>query len=284
IEQAVAVPICGDRLGIAVMPGCNRLAAGFELPWRAVSRHGLGAVVGNQVKIALHVANQQIEPAGPLPINSEDGGGRAKVDVFALASQLHRRGECALAFALEEIQLARETARKDVADAVAVQVHKLWRETDTSARRQGNDLATRLEPFELVKLGLVLGADVGVKPKSALVELSHEQDHVAVALQVGHERGGVPHIHVDGTISRLDLNRRREVVADGIGRGQHAGQDAPPHCSFLPSNRYWPNAVFSSQVSHVGERGCVSAPSTPGADAAGFARWRKLRTRYDLEY
>src|SRR5207245_3485658 len=110
IEQAVAVPVRSDRLGIAVMRGFDPFAAGFEFPWRAVNGVSVAAVVGNQVKIALHVADQQVKLAGAPPIDSEDGGGGAQIDVFALALQFHRRCEGALPLALEEIQLTGEAA------------------------------------------------------------------------------------------------------------------------------------------------------------------------------
>src|SRR6266436_5698630 len=101
----------------------DRLAAGFELLWRAVRRHGTAAVVGNQVKIALHVADQEIEPAGSSPVHGEDGGGGAQVDIFPVALQFHWRGEFALPLALEEVQIDRKAASEDVADAVAIEVH-----------------------------------------------------------------------------------------------------------------------------------------------------------------
>src|SRR5438552_19129945 len=37
------------------------------------------------------------------------------------------------------------------------------------------------------------------------------------------------------------------------------------------------SAISTPQVSRVGERGCVSAPCIPGADATGLARARSLR-------
>src|SRR5207253_7718106 len=117
---------------------------------------------------------------------------------------------CALPISLEEVQIAREAAGEDVADAVAVEVHKLWREADASARRQAHHLAACLTPFEAVELGRAAAADVGIKAQLALAELAHEQDHIPVALQVRHKRGGVSHVHVDGTASRLEQNWRRK--------------------------------------------------------------------------
>ena len=93
---------------------------------------------------------------------------------MACALQFRGRGELAVTFAFEEIQVPVIAAREDIADAVAVEVHELWREADTSAKRHADDLATRLEPLELVKLGVILGADVWIKPELALAELSHE--------------------------------------------------------------------------------------------------------------
>ncbi len=49
---------------------------------------------------------------------------------------------------------------------------------------------------------------------------------------------------------------------------------APRNC-----DRYWSSAVSSSLVSRVGERGCVSAPSSCGAYATGLAWARNLRGR-----
>src|SRR5262249_38272390 len=147
--------------------------------------------------------------------------------------------ELAFAFAFEEIQLAREAAAEDVADAVAIEIHKLWREADASARRQADNLAACLKPLELIEFGLVPRADVGVNPKLALAELSYKQDHLAIALHVGHKWSGVPHVYVDRLTCGLQQDRRRKV-GRRIGRGQQAGQDAAPHRSFLRPNRCSP--------------------------------------------
>ena len=53
----------------------NRPAAGVQLLRCTVRRVGIAAVVGNEVEIALHVADQEVQSAGPPPINGEDGGG-----------------------------------------------------------------------------------------------------------------------------------------------------------------------------------------------------------------
>src|SRR5262249_1163820 len=145
-----------------------------------------------------HVADQEVEPPGTAPVRGEHGRGGAEVDGFAVALEFHRRRELSFAFALEEIQLPVVASREDIADAVAVQVHELWREADASAKRHADDLTVHLEPLELIQLGVVPGADVGIKPKPPFAELADEQGQAAVASYIGHEWRRVPQGHING--------------------------------------------------------------------------------------
>src|SRR5262249_41409938 len=161
VEQSIIIPVSDDRLRVTVR-GFDGLAAGLQFLGRAVNRSGVAAAVGDEEDIAFNVADEQVELAGAAPIYGEDGGSTAEVDILAVALQFHRTRELAFAPAFEEVKLARPAAGQDVADAVAVQVHKLWSEADASARGHGTGRAAGFKPVELVKPGLALGADVPV--------------------------------------------------------------------------------------------------------------------------
>src|SRR5262249_24683447 len=124
----------------------------------------------------------------------------------------------------------------DVGDAVAVEVHKLWREADASGSGNRAELAAGLEPLELLEARCRFATDVGVDAELAFAELADEQAGLAVPLDVSDARSSVADLDVNGLAARGELDRRSQAGARlspgllrwrgrGNGRQQQGGSD-----------------------------------------------------------
>src|SRR5262249_8766197 len=128
----------------------------------------------------------------------------------------------------EKEDLSRPGAGDDVGVAVAVQVHQLGTEADTSARRHAAVGLALLELHPGGQLGGGVGALVAVDPQYAVAELADEQVLDAVAFEVGNEGRGVADGGVDGFAGRFQSDRRqqfRRLVRRGRGQpDEHQNQ------------------------------------------------------------
>src|SRR5262245_22213801 len=127
------------------------------------------------------------------------------VDLNAIAVlDLFRGREFAAGAAAEEEQLTGPGAGKDIFVSVAVEVHQLWTEPDTSA---SGDAAVVGPVFEFDTSGeadLFGGAFVAIDPEDAVAELADEQIRHAVEVEIADEGGGVADVGVDRLACGLD--------------------------------------------------------------------------------
>src|SRR5581483_10677310 len=127
-------------------------------------------------------------------------------------------------------------AGQNVAKPVTVDVHQLWSRTGASphARHFGR-LPVHLQP---IARGNLFAFEVFKDLDSAARELSDEQRHFAVALEVGQARGCVAWaLHTDRIITRLQPYWRLEVGsirARAAGRNQQRREPQSLHRTLLP--------------------------------------------------
>src|SRR5262249_27972105 len=150
------------------------------------------ALVGDEVHLAKHVADDEVDRAVAVPVAGEGRRGAADVDrLTALVLELLPRREAAVGFAAEEVDFARPRSGEDVAAPVAVEVHQLWSEADASAHGDAGDGAAGLEPGVGIEFRRMPRAGVAVDAQAALVVLADEEGRLAVAVDVADERSGV---------------------------------------------------------------------------------------------
>src|SRR5262245_56827544 len=116
----------------------DRRAIGRQLLCLAECVAGCRAFIQHEVDTPFHVANEQVELAVTVPIDGKHSGGVRNLDRLArLILEGLFAGKLAFAQSFEEIKLTGPGTGENVGNAVAVQVHELWSETDASARRDG---------------------------------------------------------------------------------------------------------------------------------------------------